>query len=250
MFLISIAFSLSAEIIEVGHFREMSKYITPDTLIILDIDDTLIIPSQMLGSDRWFESRHAEHKRAGLPGALEKTIAEWTAVRYLTKMKAVEEETEQLVRGWQEQGIAVMALTIQGFPTAHHTQNQLKANGFDLTKTAPVSSNHVFESDSLGLHYRDGILFAGGRSKGKALSVLCKKGHYHPKKIVFIDDKEVPLREVEEFAKENEVEYFGLRYAYADKHKSEYRDDIAEIQFTHSTFRRLLSDEEAAELLR
>lgn len=255
LFILCFLFSLEAEIVEVQRFSDMSHYITPDALLILDIDDTLILPVQMLGSDSWFLSRLQTHAKEGksLHQALKITCDEWIAVRHITQMKIVEEGTELIVRNWQAKGFSLMALTSQGLSTAHLTIHHLKANGFDLAKSAPFPTNHYMDLEGHfghGILYREGILFASGNSKGKTLSLLFQHHRYSPKKIVFIDDKETPLREVEQFAAEKGIEFIGLRYAYADKHKAAYKEEIAEIQLTRSTFKRLLSDEEAADLLK
>ena len=52
-----IPFFLFSLIVEAPHFRDLEQYADSDTLVLLDIDDTLLITSQMLGSDVWFCER-------------------------------------------------------------------------------------------------------------------------------------------------------------------------------------------------
>lgn len=252
IFLLFLLTALQAEIVEVAHFHEMGHYVKSDTLLLVDIDDTLILPAQMLGSDSWFESRIQSLKRAGHhpSHAVKRTITEWIAIRHITKMKIVEEGTDHIVSQWQAQGVPLMALTSQGLATATFTKHHLKGAGFDLKKTAPFSSSHFLELNEQGILYTEGIMFAGGISKGTTLSRFFEHFHYLPKRIVFIDDKLSSLLEVEQFAKERGIEYVGLRYAYADKHKAGYRQEIADIQLTHSSLEQLLSDEEAEQKLK
>ncbi|MES2274001.1 MAG: DUF2608 domain-containing protein, partial [Chlamydiota bacterium] len=82
-------FPLFAEIKDVAHFDELISEITPETLILLDIDDTLLVPVQMLGCDEWFQFQLQKHQGTGLSvqDALEKTLAEWEAVRHITQME-------------------------------------------------------------------------------------------------------------------------------------------------------------------
>ena len=77
--LLSCVSSVQGKILETAHFHEIVPHITPDTLIILDIDDTLLLPVQMVGCDEWFNLRWKKHEAAGLPKseALEKALAEW-----------------------------------------------------------------------------------------------------------------------------------------------------------------------------
>lgn len=45
------------------------------------------------------------------------------------------------------------------------------------------------------------------------------------------------------------IEFLGLRYAYSDARKAAFCKEIAEIQFTHSSFAHILSDNEGLALL-
>lgn len=243
LFLAFIAF-VNSEIIEVERFGDMNRYLTPDALLIVDIDDTLLIPVQMLGCDLWFLSRLKES------GSLERTLGEWEAIRHITKMKVVEEGTEEIIQNWQNQGFKLMGLTSQGLALATRTVLQLQANGIDLSSGAPFPGGAYYSIQGHGILYRHGILFCSGKSKGDSLAHLFEQHGFWPSKIIFIDDKESPLIEVETFALDKGIAFTGLRYAFADRHKALYRPEIAAIQFAHSTFVHLLSDEEAAALLR
>jgi hypothetical protein len=46
--------SLSSLIRECSTIRDVIAEIQPDTLVVFDIDNTLLRPCQMLGSDEWF----------------------------------------------------------------------------------------------------------------------------------------------------------------------------------------------------
>jgi Protein of unknown function (DUF2608) len=122
-----------------------------------------------------------------------------------------------------------------------------------MSMTSPFSSNLFVDHRHTGRHhgifYRDGIVFASGHDKGKTLGLIFKHFGYKPKKIVSVDDKKSYLLEIEKFAHEHGIDYTGLRFAYADRHKAEFCEEIAEIQLTHSTFKRLMSDEEAQQLI-
>ncbi len=236
-----------AKIIETDHFEELCSYVAEDTLIILDIDDTLLIPTQMLGCDEWFLHQLKKHQNAGMnyTQALEKGLAEWEAIRHLTKMKIVEPGTEKIIAALQKQNCCIIGLTTQGLALATRTSKQLKEHHIDLTITAPSKEDVFFQSQGHGLLFRNGILFTSATNKGEALFKLCEKIGYSPKRIIFINDKETHVKELEMVAEKKQVECVGLRYAYADAHKAAFRPEVAEYQFSHSSFDKILSDEEA-----
>jgi hypothetical protein len=163
LFALLLAFGscLHAKIIEVSSFKEIVAHVSPDTLILLDIDDTLIIPKQMLGCDDWFNSRIAMHKGDGMDQstALEKALAEWEGVRHITEMKIVEPGTEHIVSSLQQNGYHIMGLTTQGLALATRTVQQLKQNNIDLSLSAPSKEDFYVSVNGHGVIYRKGILF-------------------------------------------------------------------------------------------
>jgi hypothetical protein len=241
--------TLQAKIIEIQNFREVLSHLTPETLILLDIDDTLLIPEQMLGCDEWFKYRmQSREEEMNFRDNLEKTLAEFFSIRHLTKMNIVEPGSDEIVHSLQKEGYTVMGLTSQGLSLATRTSQQLKSNDIDFTLTSPGKEDCFLSVNGHGALYRNGVLFASGIPKGKAFFTCCEKIGYTPKRIVFVDDNESKLRNLEEAAISNGIEFIGLRYAYSDAQKAAFSPEIAEIQLTHSTFDRLLSDEEAKEI--
>ncbi|HEY2810962.1 MAG TPA: DUF2608 domain-containing protein [Rhabdochlamydiaceae bacterium] len=251
VFVTCISSYLRSEVLELQHFREIDAHITPETLIVLDIDDTLLIPSQMLGCDEWFRYRIEKYSKAGMnaSSALEKSLAEWESVRHITRMEIVEPQTDAIVRALQEQGYSIMGLTTQGLALATLTVQQLRANNIDLLHTAPCKDDHYFMLSGHGVLLRQGILFASGKHKGEVLFTMLDKIGLSPKRIAFINDKAAHLYEMEKTALERNVSFVGLRYAYSDARKAAFRPEIAELQFSQSTFTHLLSDEEALSLM-
>lgn len=241
-------FSLCAEIRETHHFSEVLSYVNNQTLLVLDIDDTLLIPVQMLGCDEWFRHRLELHNKNGLDfsKALDRSLAEWEGIRHLTEMEIVEEGTEKIIQEIERRGVFTMGLTTQGMGLSYRTIQQLLSVGIDLSNSSPFSSAYYFEQNNLGILFRKGVLFTSGTSKGKALFKLCDHFNYSPKRIVFINDKLTHLKDIEEEALLRGVEFIGLRYSYMDERKNQFDPHVAEIQFKESGFHEILSDEEAA----
>ncbi len=242
---------LHAKILEAPHFKEVVPHVNADTLLILDIDDTLLIPVQMLGCDEWFRHRLAKHKASmSSQEALGKSLAEWEAVRHITKMEIVEKDTDSIIASLQSKGFTMIGLTTQGLALSTRTTQQLKENNIDLSLTSPNKESHYFTNQGLGVLFQNGILFTSGTSKGESLFTLCEKIKFMPKRIVFINDKGAHLEDLEESANKRGIEFIGLRYSYSDKRKSSFVPEIAEVQFTQSSFHRLLTDDEARDLLK
>jgi len=241
--------SLTADIYEAAHFCELKKYVQPNSLVLLDIDDTLLLPVQTLGTDIWFIDRLKEHQFSGLSKseALDKTLAQWEAIRHLTKVKIVEPGTEEIVAQLQAQKIPVFGLSTQGLALATRTLMQLLSLGIDLTKTCPCDKD-VYFMNGQGVLYRNGLLFTSGTPKGKALRTFFELIGYKPQHIVFINDKKAHLLDVESEVEAMGIPFTGLRYSYGDERVANYDPEIADIQWRYSTFGNLLSDEIAIEM--
>lgn len=70
---------------------------------------------------------------------------------------------------------------------------------------------------------------------------------YTPKKVIMIDDKLYNLKSLEK-SLPGKIDYLGFRYAAADPWVEAFDSKIAEVQSRY--FRGILSDEDAAQLLK
>ncbi len=240
--------TVQADVFEVRHFREIKRYVTEDCIVLCDIDDTVLIPVQMLGCDEWFCASIARLEAEGVAPseAFKRILPLWVAVRHMSAMKLVEEETRFIIKNLQEEGKVLMGLTTQGFTMADITNMQLEEVGVSFARSAPsredIYFNRLKKGHSLGVLYHRGVLFTNGTHKGESFFTFCEKTGYTPKRIVFINDKESHLKEVEESAEKRGVEFIGLRYAYSDKIKELFDFETAEEQLKALPYRNIPSD--------
>jgi uncharacterized protein DUF2608 len=241
------ALFLNGKIIEAPNFSEIEKYVDADTLVLLDIDETLLVPSQTLGTDVWFRHEFEKNKKAGVSDPRDQTLALWEAIRHLTQVEVVEKGADRIVDKMQKQGIRIMGLTTQGLALATRTANQLQSLYFDLTKTAP-SQEEIYFQNGREVLYRKGILFTNGSAKGSALLKFFELAKIRPKRVVFLNDKQCHLEDVEMPLEKVGIPFIGLRYGYSDARVERFRPEIADIQLRHSSFGRILSDTEAEKI--
>ncbi len=245
---LAISSTLFGKIIEVSHFEEIKEYAQPDTLLILDIDNTLITTAQEVGSDQWFSHRrkwYFEQQGCDQQEALERALAEWEAVQNVTKVKPVEPQIPEIVKQLQEHFV-VMGLTTRGLGLATRTIYQLLDIDIDLSSSA-MTAEDIPLLNPRAILFRQGVLFTSGTHKGKALLKLFNQLDFYPKRIVFINDKSNNLREVEVACEERGIPFLGLRYGFLDAKVKAFRADIANMQFNY--FKKILSDHEAKQLV-
>ena len=218
-----------AEVREIKSMHEIIQEIDADTLVIFDIDNTVIEPTGQFGSDQWYYflvqnfkidvklSEHAAHAKA-------EPI--WNLAQRFIKTQAVERQTPHIIKSLQGDKIQVMALTARSSQITQITQGQLFENGVDFQISAPRNSRLLEMGENIS--YDGGILFQGeGNDKGKTLVKFLKHMNLAPKKIVFIDDKEKNTsninRALEEFGGVRHIEF---RYAKTDEKVSQFNADF------------------------
>ncbi len=212
-----------AAVREISSMSELLPELSTGTLLVFDIDNTLIEPAGNAGSDQWYYYLQKAFRRDGLdPKQAEAKAAEsWTRALDVVEPKAVEALTPGLIRVQQERGISVMALTARGPEDAPATFRQLSAIGVDLGARAP--SALVLRGSAAGLPegraglYENGVLFVGeGPEKGKALAAFLGKLGLRPARVVFVDDKPHHARNVDAALASAGIPGAAFRYGAAD----------------------------------
>jgi len=235
-----------AEIRETMSMAEALGTVDEQTLLIVDLDNTVIKPTQTLGTDQWFDHLVKQYVAAGdaVDDAINKAIALWTEVQKATAVVAVEDVTPALIKDAQTRGITVMALTARPLDLIAATAKQLKSVGVDFTQKPILGHDLEIRAEDTA-KLAGGILFVGPKNnKGKVLIQFLQEIELTPKRIVFVDDKPKHVRNVEESLKSLPTTYLGFRYGAADKEVASFDAGIADVQLRF--FGRILDDRAAA----
>lgn len=242
------AFTSDAKIIDIKQMSEMPQHVTSDTLIIFDIDNTILEPAQEFGNDQWFYHHYEKIKADKThPMTLDDLLAYWHKIMIMTEMNLVETSTPEFVKELQKQHQApIIALTTRSFEISQPTLRQLKKHGIEFESSAPSKAPIFFVQGEKYIFFDRGVLFSNGGNKGKALFHLLDTIRYKPKRILFINDKASHLKDVESASEERNIEFIGLRYGYLDDKVSNFQKEIADIQEKH--FKPIISDDEARRL--
>lgn len=230
------------------HIEDVLQYADDKTLVIFDLDNTIMETKQQLASDQWFYHSIQRQIKNGsdTQEALEKTLSHWMALQNITGVKLCEEGCDRVINQLQRSGITVMGLTTRGLGLSQCTLRQLQSLGVDLSKTAPSKSEH-FALNPRGVLYRNGVLFTAGTNKGFAFEKIMNDMGYTPEKILFINDKLSHINELAKRVEELGIPFIGLRYGATDEKVKAFDMQLADIQ--EESLRKILSDEEARKIL-
>ena len=239
---------LHAQILEIDRFEDISQYVQSDSLIILDVDDTLIKPTQSLGSTAWVDWQAERYMKMGFSRveAFNQFLPHWYALQFLTDVVLVEPSIADTVLELQQTN-RVIALTARGLSMATCTCDQLATVGIDFSHNALGTHDQFLDLNERSAIYRGGVLCSSGHPKGLSLFHLCDQAGYTPTHIIAVDDTKRCLDELESESLKRGVPFIGLRYSGADQDKASFSPEIAEKQWRESRLHHLLSDQEALE---
>lgn len=238
--------SLIKETKEISHaFRNIEE----DTLLVFDLDNTLIEAAQHLGSEQWF-SHHVEHlTKQGMhcDEALNLVLNRLIEVQKRSEMVLLDPSIPKLLKNTQKKQVAMVALTKRNPRMAERTLEQLAKLHIDFRPTAPLKKTLVLE-ELKGTTFKEGIIFVGNAiEKGAALMAYLGQLKRLPKKVVIVDDKLSHIQNVIHALEPLGIEVIGIRYGAADEKVKAFNPKIADFQWEH--FQKILSDEQALHLL-
>lgn len=234
-----------------------------NTLVLLDLDNTVLSYRHTLGTDQWVDFDYNEFIKSDASvsdawaGVL-KYYFEFVPNIHPDDVYAVELETPQHIRDLQGKGFKVLALTSRGDILQNETVTQLEQFDIDFNQGSFKDKQKKFSFGTESVLY-NGMILAGGKDKGKCLlEVLDIKKL--PQTIIMYDDKLSNLQKVrsaietlnnQELEKNPDfklIQFIGIRYSRLDHKIQNVDKNIVELQ--KSYYKRVLSDSDAVTLLK
>lgn len=231
----------------------VSRFGAEETLLVVDIDNTLLTMRGDLGSDSWFEWQ--EYLLAHDPDSPDLVADSFTGLLEaqgllfkLGQMKPSQPDLPQLVKRIQQLGVPTLVLTSRGPEFRHATERELAAAGYDFAKTVLATSGFspgeflpydpVALAD-VGLTARDarayrlgtprpvsfenGVMMVAGQHKGALLVTVLNRAKQPPKAVVFIDDHGRHVHRVFDALTRRDIETIALHYKRLDDQVARFR---------------------------
>ncbi len=227
-FLYFITFSLSAIIIESDDITTIMAHICNTTshqevLVVFDIDNTLIHATDGFGGDEWFSAMIQKEIVAGntIHMALEQVLPLYYEIQNKIWLDLIQPETARMITFLQSAQVPLIALTSRSTPIKDRTRAQLIHVNIDFSHTAPHNQTLTFDIHHEA-YYERGILFSANHNKGDVLVHFFDIINYHPKKVIFVDDKLKYVQQVESALTRAGIECIAIRYSRLDQKVKEY----------------------------
>lgn len=262
-FLISSTF-VKAEIIPTfsinsSTFKELINNIDSSTLVLINIDDTIIRPKSKMflyqnSSYRAFiENLIVASKNDAF---FNDPIKTWFTQR---KIILVEPEWPEFIENLKKTGALVLGLSemnIKIYDLIKEPENWRlsELNNLNIHFHDKINDQNIIKIDKLKNQlavFHKGIIFTGPFSKGKTLIDFMRVTNITPRKIVIIDNRIDHLKQVEYFLRKLDIDYYSIHYLAMTQIQDKQDDQV--IKFQQKTLlkeSKWLEDEEADQILK
>jgi len=221
---------ITSGIYQSNNIREVLKYCSFDSWLVLDLDNTVYECLEELGSDQWFTCfmEYAARIVIDEAEAFNLVIAIYDAVQYHINHKTVEPNIINIINAFQAIGIPVLGLTARSNRICVITQHQLTSLGIDFSRSWDSLPFALGKLNNQTPVFHDGIIFCDGMDKGVCLDLFFKQTRLMPKAVVMADDKEKHLLAVKRVIENAGGRFIGVRYGCLD-------EKVARVDFQKAT---------------
>ena len=192
---------------------------TKRTLLVLDIDDTLLTSDGFFGSDKWYEWQKT--LPASDPGKVP-CLFDVISLNYETGgQRATQADGPALVNAVQVdkllltsrnplyRGGTLRTLRDAGYALPAPLAGQADGSSWDFRK-AP-------DAAPVRITYDQGVFMTTGQDKGLALLALLQRLHTRYDRVVLVDDGKKNIDNMQNALRKAGVDYLGLHYLRVDK---------------------------------
>lgn len=210
-----LSFYLRSEIIEIKNFNEILLHASPQAIVLVDIDNTLLEPcnTEQIGSDQWISHLLRTSQDA------EEVIAHYCSTMLSCSLQLIEHDAPKILNKLQEDHL-VLGFTMRSIVLAPSTTQYLKQ--YSIRFNAQLSDAGFMIENKFPAMLYDNILFCQGKKNGTTLFTVLDTYNINPAKIIMIDDKRSYLESIKESCKNRGIEFIGLRYSYLDEKVTNY----------------------------
>lgn len=215
------------QVIESKNIEDILKHVTPNTLVVFDIDNTLAAPEGVLGSDQWFSHMVEQKKAEGFDytHAVNSSLPIYYLVAFNIDLQLLDNKSLYVLEKLKEMNAKSMCLTARSLYVAERTLEQLKKINLDFNPPSEEEKVLTLAHTSL---FKKGCLFSGLNDKGEALFAYLDSLGLRPDNIIFIDDKHSNIKTVELAVLNRQIPFTGIHYTFVEDRLKSYNHAEAE----------------------
>jgi len=207
-----------SQIVETDRLDTLKRFLNgKSTLVIFDIDNTLVIPYDLIGTEEWFmrllESKMKEG--ASFIEAKKQILPLYYEVHNCISVKFTEPDINSLFKFLIKKNIPYIALTARSDIFKQCSNRQLTEVGLKLPFKG-LEQYHIRAQFENPVEFDEGVIYCGSSDKGEVLFYMLDKICFKPENIIFVDDKVSNLLDVQRVCLKRKIPFIGLRYSKLD----------------------------------
>ena len=184
----------------ISNIRQLETSLQANSLVVFDIDLTLLVPSQAVAMPQWVSARekHLLKIYSDKSEAYDRLAADFSGVYNLVSFRPAEKDTAKFLESLnggklqRKKSYDTLALTARGFgliqaTRIHLKDNDLKFSGHFIENRQPQFFNHQDLHNPIALDR--GVVYSSGQHKGMVLEKVITATNYPLKHLIFIDDE-------------------------------------------------------------
>lgn len=205
------------------------------TLLVFDIDDTLLTMTQPLGSVGWWDWQAGLLKNGNDSSKLFTTdinqlIRIQNILFQLIKMEVTDENALPFIQQTIKDGATIMGLTARGKEHLSATLMQFTDNKLSFKQHSLNLPNFVCPQFKREVIYQEGLMFLSGEDKGQALMCILSSTQQSIQTIIFVDDSAKNTQSVSKsFMNRPDINVINILYT-KENAKEEAIQNNAELQ--------------------
>lgn len=213
-----------SQVVEVKSLAAISEALAASgsrkTLLVLDIDDTLLTSAGFFGSDRWYEWQ--KELKAGDPGHVPCKF-DVIALNYEAGTQVATEpgEGQRIVNAVDTD---TLLLTARNPLYRSGTIRELQRAGYTLPRRLDGGQDGIIyrwrrdaASPPVTISYDNGVMMVSGQDKGVLLLDLLDRLGLHYDRVVLADDGKKNIDAMQAALAKKGIDYRGLHYTKVDK---------------------------------
>jgi len=229
---------LIGSIVETNRFDDILIYIDQTsprkTIVVCDLDNTLIVPCEPLGSVAWAEYLQHKLQSKGVSKKDSEVVEHilWKTIQPHIEMQTVDPKTSEVINELKKRQIPILGLTARFPEDSWFTFAQLQSVDIDLSLQKDLPQVNLQLPLEPYASYEKGVLFSTTVNKKSAVLIKFLELHkMNLECVIFVDDKHHHVEDVENACKKLGIQCIGVRFSGADEYFKTFNSSKAELQW-------------------
>jgi len=235
---------LFSKIIEIEEVEDILSYSNNKSLVVIDVDTSIMELLQDLGSQKWLANEIQKNNG----NYLNNLFSLWHKILLCSNVKSLEKKTPDVIHQLQKNNTPIIGLSSKSIEIGYRTHKQLKSLDIDFS-IKPLSSSDIEINTTHAAKCLNNIIFCGFRNdEVKTFFSYLELADYSPEKIIFVGNDDNKFISMEKMAKKRKIPFLGLAYHKLDEISASFNPEVAKEQLKY--LGKILPDKEAKKLVK